>query len=93
MDNISIKISIVALSASLISICWNIVKDVLLDRVKLGVRAKLGMVADYDEDPSKGIFLGVDPNHDVRTDNVIMLFTITNLGRRPVVVSNISTIS
>jgi hypothetical protein len=84
--HLSDYLSLLALTVSVFALGWNIVRDIWLERVKIDVSAGIGGYMLY-QDGSKGFFRDVDSKYN--PENKIIRITMTNTGRRPVMLSKI----
>ena len=84
---LSDAISILALVASILAIGWNIVRDLIVDRVKINIQATVGGLMMYADKSGQGFFRDIDSTY-TPTKNLVGI-SITNVGRRPVMLSKI----
>jgi len=87
-SNTSDLIAFGALITSLIALGWNIVRDLFLERVKLEVDLRLGAQSRVVGTSKAVFFSGSDIPKEV--SKVELLFSVTNVGRRNVVVEKIN---
>lgn len=81
-------VAVSALAISFAALGWNIVRDLILDRVQLSFTAAFGECGNI-KNSNTGVFAdaGSLPNH--KFDNPHMLISAVNTGRRPIVLSNV----
>ena len=82
-------VSSLALSAALIALAWNIIRDLILDRVSIKIHVIFGEVGNI-KNSTTALFAeagSLKPDH--KFDNTGTLVKIINTGRRSVVVSGV----
>lgn len=83
------QIALLALLASFLALGWNIVRDLILDKVSLDFSAAFGETGNI-KGYVGGVFADAGalmPEH--KFDNPQMLISVVNTGRRPIVISNV----
>lgn len=81
-------ISVIALVTSIVALLWNIVRDMIVDRVILEVKMTLGVITPVVT-TQKSLFVSIS-ELPPETTGIEVLFSITNTGRRNIVVEKIS---
>jgi hypothetical protein len=82
-------VSTLALVTALVALVWNIIRDLVSDRVRIHLSLYFGEMGNI-KDSSTGLFAGAGsllPEH--KFDNPGMFVGVTNIGRKPVVVSGL----
>ena len=87
--NTTDTIAILALAVSFGALGWNIVRDLIIDRVKLDLEATAGELIPVQGIPGRFGFVDADAEPDRVIANPLIAFTVTNTGRRPVLVVRI----
>ena len=88
-DPIANQIALLALVVSFLALGWNIVRDLIFDRVCLDFSAAFGELGNIKSSTS-AVFADAGsllPDH--KFDNPQLLIWVVNTGRRPIVISNI----
>ena len=80
-------IALIALFTSIVALLWNIIRDLLLDKVKVSLEASAGGLIPVKGMPSKFWFRDADSEYS--PTNPQICFTVTNVGRRPILISKI----
>ena len=83
------NIALLALLIAFIALAWNIIRDLILDRISIKIHIVFGEVGNI-ENSTTGLFVdagSLKPNH--KFDNTGTLVKIINTGRRSVVVSGV----
>ena len=80
-------IALIALVTSIVSLLWNIIRDLIVDRVRVTLSASAGGLLSVQGIPTRGVFRDADSEYTPTSPQVG--FTITNIGRRPVLLSKI----
>ncbi|MEK7554862.1 MAG: hypothetical protein AAB518_02670 [Patescibacteria group bacterium] len=81
-------ISILALLAALTALIWNVIRDLILDKIDIGFSIAFGELGNI-KNSETAVFApaGSLPNH--KFDNPNVLLTITNVGRRSIGVASV----
>jgi hypothetical protein len=82
-------IALFALLVSFMALAWNILRDIVIDRIKLNLEATAGEILLVAGMPGRGAFKDADAEPEKVIENPKVAFTITNIGRRPVMVAKI----
>ena len=80
-------IALIALITSIISLLWNIIRDLVLDKVKIYINARAGGLLPIQGVNNKGFFRDADSEYTPKNPRIC--FTVTNTGRRPVLILKI----
>lgn len=88
-EKTTIYISVIAIVISLISLVWNIVRDLLLDVIKVKVTVMIGRMVPVQGMQNRVVFLGVSELNEEHRKSLQILFTATNAGRRPIVIEKV----
>lgn len=82
-------VSSLALLAAVIALAWNVIRDLLLDRVSIKIYIAFGEVGNF-KNSTTNLFAeagSLEPDH--KFDNTGTLVKIINTGRREIVISRI----
>lgn len=84
-------IAIIALVTSIVALVWNIVRDLIIDRVKIKIEINVGRIFSVAGTQGRAVFVGIsEPLAQTNRRPLVIQFSITNIGRRPVVIEKIS---
>jgi len=86
--NIVGAIAILGLCISFVALIWNIIRDLLIDKVSLNLKVKLGgFVMVKDSQSAIFVKIGSIPDREIVDKRI--LFTIVNNGRKPIMIEAI----
>ena len=91
LSRVSDNISLLALAVSFFALAWNIIRDLIIDRVKIHLSLAVGKLHSHDAINGKALFINADEAEAKTISNPYLLsFTVTNIGRRSVVIAKIA---
>jgi hypothetical protein len=88
-SNSTLIIGIIALTTSIASLLWNIIRDLILDKVSIHVEAEAGTVLPIAGITNRTMFRSSDADKEIQIKDPKVVFFITNMGRRSILVSKI----
>lgn len=82
-------IASVGLVTSVVALTWNIIRDLIRDRVRIEVMVQFGGLLHFNDSKNSAIFMKEGSLKNKEPRNRQLAFFITNTGRRPIVIKEI----
>lgn len=84
----AVLIALLSFAVSLLALMWNIVRDLILEKPRLALTVSIGGLSQNPMNLNRKTFISIDA--DYKINNPILSFTMVNIGRKPIVIEQIS---